>query len=91
MRIMTRGRYDFFLGLAVLSSIAAFLWLRLDAVIVVYALWFWCVGAAVIFLWNSRTLMGRIIAVILIPAVLFQLCLPRKLRKAVDALPSEPS
>lgn len=80
---------DLALGLVVLLCIEGFLYSQLGFPgLFVLA---WAFGALLVFLWQRGEATGKIIAAVLHPPLLLRLLLPRSLRDAVKALPSEPA
>ena len=81
------GRGDFALGFVVLSCIEGFLCAQVGMVGFFMLVWVYC--AFVIYLCNAGTPFRKVFAFILLPAILLRLLLPRDLRNAVNALPSD--
>ena len=75
------------LGIVVLFCIEAFLCTQLG--MLGYFVFMWAACALLIYLWNAGTPFRKMFAVILMPAILLRFLLPRALRDAVNALPSE--
>jgi hypothetical protein len=73
-------------GLVVLMCIEGLLCMQLG--MFGYFVWMWTACALVAYLWNSGAPFLKVIAVVLMPAILLRFLLPRDLRDAVNALPS---
>ena len=86
---MKRSAFDAIVGIIVILSglFLSFECLGVERTLTLLLIW--AAGAAVIRLWNGGSAFGKIVAAVLVPAVLLHVLLPKDLRLAVSMLPSE--
>jgi hypothetical protein len=70
------------LNLVILIAVVTFIARGFDGVL--YVAMLWGVGCLVLFLWEKKSRAAKVLAVILMPAVLLTYLLPRKLKRAIQ-------
>lgn len=70
------------LNLVLLIAVVTFIARGLDGVL--YVAMLWGVGCLVLFLWEKNSRAAKVLAVILMPALLLTYLLPRKLKRAIQ-------
>lgn len=84
---MKTQRLDLFLGLAVLLLIAVGAFVTNGATGLLYVAWAWAHAALALFLWQKRSRAAKVLAVLLVPAILLTaLFLPREFRRAIRSI-----
>ena len=76
---------DAFIGLAVVAFAASVIWYALGLKVVLWVLWIFLFGAVVLHLWSSKSVTARVLAVVLMPAVLLVYLIPKSTKRGIHA------
>ncbi len=87
---MKMGPYDQVLGISVALLIALAMWGAGGASGLAYFIWLCVMARLALTLWAQQSHASRVLAAILLPAVLLTCLLPRRLKRAIRALEEHP-